>query len=320
MSAYYIRHEILRHEIVRKYSMINVDHNEKNNIAKLGFYADIGLEAFICFSCNLVVKFRSVKKNIHKIHAEKSKLCAFLQGRDVSINDRNYTSDYYSATQILGFPLFNNPQWFSRKICKILKNVILSNTSLENPQLIHEKKTTKRKFGNLHLPFYIPPINDSNKYFHIETFFITMRNEERRLETFNQKLFPFPFNEKISKCLAENGFFYTLLNSSVQCAFCRIVIGNLYEDTDIKFVHKLIGVTCPIAKDEVCDNEKIVVNNKKRKIVQTDIEEIQCKICLNNKIDIVFNCGYFVCSECAINIDKCHYCRSDIKTKSNVYI
>jgi len=87
--------------------------------------------------------------------------------------------------------------------------------------LIWKSSPLKSNLETLNLPIFIPPVPQSEKFMNIEMFFITMRSEERRLETYNIDSYPFPFGADYATKLAKNGLFYTLLNCTVQCAFCR---------------------------------------------------------------------------------------------------
>lgn len=315
MSVYYLRHELLRHESVRQFSMLNVDDMNKNEYAAMGFYADMNLQAFICFSCHFFVKFRSLKNPLHFLHSEKSKGCPFLDGRDVSIKPPRYYPDY-NTVQIAGSPNFKDQKWYSRPIEKHVSDLILQTRTLDNPQLLYINSYAKPNFGVLYLPIYIPPIKHSNRVFHIESFFVSMRSEERRIETFKLKLYPFPYNECI-KNLTENGFFYTLLNSTIQCAFCRIIITNITPRDDIKWIHDVVGKDCKFVIGDDVGNVKFA--EKKYTTIETDIDQIQCKICLINQVNIVYNCGHLICSDCTLNLTHCQICRGSITSKMRIY-
>lgn len=318
MSAYYIRHEILRHESVRKFSMLSVDVGEKYKIASYGFYADLELKAFVCFSCQQVVKFID-SQDIHQKHRFYTPQCAFLNGRDVSIGHRQWGPDY-EYVSLLGVPQFNNPAWFSRPISEEFTKQTLKKYSLQNPDYECRIFQLKYFLGILHLPMFIPNVTNSNQLLNIESFFITMRSEERRLQTFQLRNYPFMFSQDLAVYLAKNGFFFTLLNSAIQCAFCRVIVGNISTGVDINRIHKIMSSKCLfITDDEKAGNLKIV-----KKIIipnTTDNVQVQCKICLVHEINIVLNCGHFFCSDCLSksNIKMCPHCRSGITTQTRIY-
>jgi len=185
--------------------------------------------------------------------------------------------------------------------------------------LIWKSSPLKSNLETLNLPIFIPPVPQSEKFMNIEMFFITMRSEERRLETYNIDSYPFPFGADYATKLAKNGLFYTLLNCTVQCAFCRIVIGNLGADTTIEELHKLLSKQCKFAFGEDCNNEPIIEPVLKPR--HTDNTVIQCKICLQNEINVVYRCGHLImCSSCSENLVHCPTCRADLTNRQRIYI
>lgn len=205
MDPHYIRHELLRHESVRIFSMMKIEIEDKLKIAALGFYADTEIKAFVCFSCQQIVKFVD-SKEIHQIHRFITPQCSFLNGRDVSVGYRQWGPDY-TYISLLGISQFNNPKWFSRPITESIAKLVLKEFTLAKSSLEARLSPIKSFLGVLHLPMYIPSVNNSNKVLNIEQFFITMRYEERRIQTFQIKNYPFVFSKELAHNLAKNGFF-----------------------------------------------------------------------------------------------------------------
>lgn len=50
------------------------------------------------------------------------------------------------------------------------------------------------------------------------------------------------------------------------------------------------------------------------------LDPVQCRVCLNQKCTVVFQCGHTACKPCAKLLKKCHICREDIKTRSCLFI
>jgi hypothetical protein len=61
-------------------------------------------------------------------------------------------------------------------------------------------------------------------------------------------------------------------------------------------------------------------NPKKYELIPTDIKELQCDICRENKKNIGLSCGHMYCAKCLENIDRCPYCRKDITQTTQMYI
>lgn len=157
----------------------------------------------------------------------------------------------------------------------------------------------------------------SDKTFNIELFFLYMRSEEKRLETFNMTSYPFPYPE-MSNLLAKIGFIYTLYNSSIQCAFCRIVLGNISTKTNaIMLTHTLLS-DCRFARFEEVGNEELV---DKFVTKPTENTIIQCKICLVKEINVVYGCGHLIaCSDCSDQTNHCSVCRAPLIGKRKIYL
>jgi hypothetical protein len=54
---------------------------------------------------------------------------------------------------------------------------------------------------------------------------------------------------------------------------------------------------------------------------KTQVEELKCGVCLDNKRCIAFNCGHFcTCNACSQELDTCPVCRVKIITKTRIYL
>ncbi|ULU00251.1 hypothetical protein L3Y34_001041 [Caenorhabditis briggsae] len=73
------------------------------------------------------------------------------------------------------------------------------------------------------------------------------------------------------------------------------------------------------AKIEVEREKQNELNLLKKKLEQLELET-SCAICMDSKIEIVFNCGHTACVECADKLNKqCHICRKTIETTQPIY-
>lgn len=45
----------------------------------------------------------------------------------------------------------------------------------------------------------------------------------------------------------------------------------------------------------------------------------ECKICMDNQMSVVFQCGHWTCEKCADQISNCHQCRAKIISKIKIY-
>ena len=120
--------------------------------------------------------------------------------------------------------------------------------------------------------------------------------------------------------LINNGFFYTLLGTNTQCAFCRIIIGGWNENVDINKKHKKLSPNCEIFNNENIIFGKLVINDK---IIESKKDEDRglCKICFISEVQTMFNCGHVVsCIECTKRCNICPVCRCNSYGWKRIYL
>jgi C3HC4-type zinc finger (RING finger) protein/inhibitor of apoptosis domain-containing protein len=298
--------------------MLEVENPKKFEYARFGFYSCTYLKVFVCFSCHFSVPIE-FNGNIHEHHVSNSGSCAFIEGRDVSINDVSNIPEF-DLVQVLGITHFQNRDYFYRKLTAE-ETAILSPKHLQIGGYVLNSKEFKQKFSlrAFYSPVFVPKIPDRSRFLHVEFFFLLMRQEVRRLATFQLKVYGFPASLTLAEKFAEKGFFYCLLNLTIQCAFCRVVISNVTSIDNIDRVHKIVSTECKFAKGEECYNIKKVVPKISDSL--TEISELQCKICLQNELKIVFDCGHIVCCHsCSEKVVNCPTCRKPIKNKKQIYL
>jgi hypothetical protein len=85
MGALYVRHELLRHELVRRYIFTDQPFYDPKILASMGFYCETSLKRLYSFSCNFSAPYKRLNDDLFVKYVHESKQCFFLQGRDVSI-------------------------------------------------------------------------------------------------------------------------------------------------------------------------------------------------------------------------------------------
>jgi len=88
-SSLYVRHELLRHNCVRKSTFKNWPNKNKSNYNELvaaGFYYSQHGDEVICFSCNIRISGWEAYSQPYFLHRALSPYCNFLKGYDLSIN------------------------------------------------------------------------------------------------------------------------------------------------------------------------------------------------------------------------------------------
>ena len=316
----YTRHEIFRHEGCRLYSMIGVNIENTDHIAKVGFYADQQSGRFICFSCNQNYEFSYYSYNeIDRKHQKDSKFCSFLSGLDVSISYKPVRPD--SEVAVLGIANLTKKRFCGRTIEEWYIRKHNENYDSDNYRIIYRKNVHSLYLKKVETPIEVPPVRDTRRTFNVESFFVVMRVEQNRLDTFRRKRHPFPEEPEFWEKLAKWGFFYTLLNSTIQCAFCRIVLGNVSSHFNIQQIHLQYSTSCRFA-----NNDSSIGNIPRVPVTYTtsptDNESIQCKICCVNLINITYECGHlFMCSDCADRLPNklCPTCKQPLNFRRKVF-
>ncbi|CAG2100300.1 unnamed protein product [Medioppia subpectinata] len=146
--------------------------------------------------------------------------------------------------------------------------------------------------------------------------------EENRIKTFNVPGYNFAYATRVAR-LAKRGFFYTLYNSVVQCAFCRVVLSNvahLTMDEDVVAVHYKESNKCSF----IWRPSNVGNIERQRAVVAstpTPNKSLQCKVCFENEINVIYECGHFIqCSQCASKMDSCPYCRAPFIHERRLYL
>jgi hypothetical protein len=325
MCSLLIRHELLRNESVRLSTLMYLSHlihAEKVLIARSGFYYDYWNEIYICFSCNYFVDKKCKGIDMLRIHMTDSPDCWFCYGLDVSIrsNRRGF---------LKGSIEDHHYDWINQSAADM--DEILSRVSFDHPPI---QEYNKRSTDQLKYLFciseslFIPAGGTTLKAFHSEDYLISLRSEERRLETYKITNYLFPldnFEPDFIDRLAKNGFFYCLTGTNVECAFCRIVLGDLNSETDFISLHEEYSPKCSWVNNERENNIPLTVNEVI--IVDHDEDENEninrermCRCCMTEYINVVHSCGHIsLCITCASKLENCIICRQPLIDERKIY-
>ncbi len=94
-------------------------------------------------------------------------------------------------------------------------------------------------------------------------------------------------------------------------------VGTKYIEKKVEVIkEKIVEVPLKIIEKKV---EVIKEKEVEVKVPITEKEAYECKICLENPIGIVFECGHMCCSGCADKLTRCYLCRTVIKKKQKMY-
>ena len=305
MSAPYVRHELLRHQAVRENTFYNWNNSflDYKILAAAGFYYENQKDYIFCFSCDLMVSKLEDVLEIFKRH-KASPNCQFLKGNDISINRTT------NNPGIVGLS-------FANKHSKIENEPLFYD--LFNPTTIQNRGCYScRSKSPIYAPIEIPAVSFGSRILNIDDFFSFMRYEKNRLETF--KIGLYKETAPCAEYLASQGFFYTLLNDCIQCAFCKIVFCGL-QKANIDCMHLIYSFNCEFV------NKKS--NNVSITSIPDSIEDnnsnnrLMCKVCLENEICILLDCKHLVlCQKCANypSLKTCPVCRKIIESKCKVFL
>ena len=53
---------------------------------------------------------------------------------------------------------------------------------------------------------------------------------------------------------------------------------------------------------------------------ETDVCEITCMVCAENKVRVSFQCGHLLCISCANKMELCPMCKKQIKQRTKLFI
>jgi E3 ubiquitin-protein ligase XIAP len=327
-SSSYVKHEYLRHFSVRKSTFTDWPQNscDFRELVGAGFYHTQTSDEVICFSCGLKISGLTKDSHPYFIHRTLSPGCKFLNGHDMSI-DRLPINGRISVVSL--------PSVTQSQFCLVDKNCIMSvdKFTLSKPPLksiIGQHRNHNVEVpeisGNYKAPLIIPKNEDQRYVLCIDSFFKMMKNEKNRIETF--KVNNWPHHQPTVEQMAKSGFFYCLLNDTVQCAYCRSCIAGWYPESSPFEVHKLFFPFCSFVKNEfqplaICgpDNKTDDMGKNGIKTMNDLKERISCKICFEREVAVRFNCKHIVtCNDCSVKVDICPICRISITERIDVIL
>jgi hypothetical protein len=309
MASIYIRHELLRAEFLRLDTMteLMIPYEDKKIIAKAGFYYDGLNELFFCFSCNYSASIKCKPHKMVREHFNTFKDCWFCLGCDISVPTK-------PNCHFKNSPSCSNISFMNRDV----DNYIWQNYSIYNPLIIIHKiqPICERKYlHSIASRYFIPNGKSTVETFSVDNFFLQMRSESNRLSTFNVTNYEFPI-PNFSKYLAKCGFFYCLTGTNIQCCMCRIIVGDLDENMDIETLHQACSKSCPWVRGDQHNNVGLV------EACAEANENLLCKICYSEIINIVHICGHVsICSKCLKQLRQktCIICRAKLEGERKLY-
>lgn len=167
---------------------------------------------------------------------------------------------------------------------------------------------------------------------------------QHRLRTFTY----WPRSDIIKgELLAQAGFYYAGQEDKVTCFSCRntlhrwepgddpwvehakwfSVCTHLYKERGEEFIKRITGSTTIVTSNETGQSNKetesttITTSNESGQS-NKETEEYLCKICMDNKINVVLlPCGHLVsCIQCASALNKCPICRVSLQSYVRTYL
>ena len=322
MGSEYIRHELLRNESIRMITLINFNFSLKDRkiITRSGMYFEPNLDSFICFSCNLIMDKRTDIYTISIKHCKENINCKFIKNRDISIR--------YNRGQFL-------------KSCDVYRNHIIDDNendmveiiedfNLEYCNTIQKPECNTIKFLRyLDSPLYIPQGGYTNSEFDVEKFFVAMRSEKHRLQTFriqNHSYPTFHIAPHFVEFLAKNGFIYCLSGMNIQCVFCRKIFGDYDDMDDILLIHESYSRYCNFNIPEMRKKLNLPIEPLKMLDEESNLGQkldytLLCKICCEKSLNITFSCGHlYMCEDCSKRTSNCPICKKKLESPLKIFI
>jgi len=282
-------------------------------LASAGFYYDGNPHGRVyCFSCDFELSNLLNVSEAFDRH-KTATYCDFINGFDVSIGRAS------DKLKILGIPLVADKEDLVPKIPAEEEMLY----TLETPTYkIAPSGYMRRRSRTIYGAVKIPALDDSSMMLRVDAFFNHMKYEKNRLETF--KIGNYREETPTLELLAITGFFYTLLNDTVQCAFCRIIFCVTSQSySHIEFMHALYSPDCPHVMDESNNVQLEEIDESPLPWAEQINERLLCKVCAENEVSVVLNCKHLVlCAECADEprMDRCPVCRAQILFKHKIFL
>lgn len=349
MTNVLIRHELLRHTVIRVNSFSLNKFKRPQELAQLGFYYCKFSQRIFCFSCHFNVKYAEDYTDIHSLHKKwMENKCFFLKGIDITINPQRNELE-----SKCGYLRSDHQMVFNQNI----ENFEDFEFSISNPPIDNKICCLDEKTGFLppfHSPILIPSV-DERSTLNVLNYFQLMKNVDMRKSTFRIPNYYFNNNLEMADKIAERGFFYTLFNGIIQCAYCGLLLSGInknfergIEMNSIDFYHELYNLNClfilnrranPLEDLErtVGDKQSIalseIADNKERDSKIIDLQSItNCVVCMTNQKEYMcFPCCHFtMCGQCNtqdIKLSKCKpsnkrhclICRQEAASYRRVY-
>ena len=294
-----IRHELLRQESIRYFTFTLNEFESPRYLVDCGFYYEPYSKRIYCFSCNFNLHYSKSYRNLSELHTKWSTNCEFINGFDVSIK----TPIFHITNECVGWPKDS-----STDLGLPLHMYAIQRSMKDPPVLYSFNKTRGIHLKAFYSPIYIPSNEDDRRILDVKYYFKMLKKVSVRLETFKLEGYKYPYSNESAEKLAEQGFFYTLFNDAVQCAYCRIVINGRFNN-HFDRLHKCLRENCEVFNP----NRKVKIEVNKRK--KTEIEEVSrqrfdCVICLTDVRE------YF-CKPC-MHLTHCQKCYEISKPKNCV--
>ena len=327
MCSVYIRHELLRHQVIRSLtflSSVGISDERKRVFIFNGYFYDKHHNKCICFSCHHDLDVTVL--DIEKQHKDNSPHCQFIRGNDISIDFKRESNTplckKLNPETVWCRPVHPDVMKFFKKILDIESNSSCSEFSDINYPSIQRPYIRLR---SIHDPVHIPGHTHSQQTFAITKFFLAMRSSANRYATYKVENHKFPASDDLIRYFVSNGFFYTLYGTALQCFACRLVLGNLDSKMEpIDKLHREYTPWCPLfTQDDGIDCKDLPPRIQPRPpfftTEPTDCEDVQCKVCLINRVNVLLSCGHPLCNACGWRIDTCAFCRAPIKSKTQIF-
>ena len=301
MSKPYIRHQLLKNAKARletfKYTVY-----EPNSVSFMENGLYFQNNALICFSCGGGSVLESITENLEDVHLQD---CQYLKRLDVNIYPRpeaegeEYIAGKPAQPIDLLYPRIANRQ------CGDIRSFTPIITAKFKQQTI--AGVLRREIEK--------PLK--NALLNVRLFYLIMRKEFNRLETFKVNTYKWPVKYMNERFLVKAGFFYTLIEDIISCYVCRVCIGGLNRSSNVIEIHKQFSPDCPLRSEtQVVDDLGVTLEK-----ICNENATLECKICYKRSTCILFNCNHMLCCHvCARNLENCPLCRATILTKQEIVI
>ena len=218
------------------------------DLSKAGFYYLLNNDLVRCFECKITLFNWELGDLPILEHYKNNPKCELLNGYNVG-NVQIDKTPLDLLREHIDLEEFHPIQSSENVIFEFDDDYDSDDLELDNNGLIFDRDNHRDKAA-------LQQEQQNEQTFNEDLLFELMKNEEKRLKTFDT--WPECLIDKVKPIdLAQCGYFYTTIKDKVICAFCKVPAWD-WASTDVPIKeHYRHNPDCPLLNDQECGNQPI---------------------------------------------------------------